>query len=73
MCLSVVQYIRGQEKETSEKESKKMIILILAIVALVVSLFLAFGCGISAVYENTRLDKMPEWLEKIYDFMFGWL
>ena len=50
-----------------------MTLLVLAIVALVVSLFLAFGYGIFAAYENTRLDKMPEWLEKIYEFMFGWI
>ena len=58
---------RGPQKRRFE------IMLILAIVALVISLFLAFGYGIFAAYENTRLDKMPEWLEKTYDFMFGWL
>lgn len=57
--------------ETSEKESKKMIIL--AVVGLVAALFLTFAYGIFIAYHSIRLSETPEWLEKTYEFMFGWI
>ena len=57
--------------ETSEKESKKMIIL--AVLGCLFGLFMVFAYSIFFAYHSIRLSETPEWLEKIYDFMFGWI
>lgn len=57
--------------ETSEKESKKMIIL--AVIGSLFGLFMIFAYSIFFAYHRIRLSKTPEWLEKTYEFMFGWI
>ncbi len=47
--------------------------IILAVIGLVVALFLAFSYIIFIAYNMTSWDKCPKWLDKTYDFMFGWL
>lgn len=47
--------------------------IILAVIGCLFGLFLVFAYSIFFAYHSIRLSKTPEWLEKTYELMFGWI